>query len=166
MKKIIAIITLIALVVSLTGCSGEIYYMTPADSQPEVVKENTQSQSGFEILSSKLIRDHAINVVIFLDTNENILYGFIGQYEIGEVFMLVDPSGNPYVYDGDPTHIPDLVFHEKKSLRDNSSSLFVLTYTFSDSIYNIRYALVCMGGHDGAGRVVTLLDANGKPSIY
>lgn len=109
-----------------------------------------------------------MTTAILLDNKENVLYGLLkvnsnnAGSEPGEFFMLVDHEGNPYVYDGNTDHIPELILDKEERLEND-----VIIYAFSDSIYNIRYAVIFTQNNrwgDYTGNVIVLSDAEGKPS--
>lgn len=138
-------------------------------TEMEVTTVEEEKENEIEILSYSY--DSGVTTEILLDNKEKILYGLVKVTlnhvgnEPGEFFMLVDSDGNPYVYDGNAEHIPELVLHQK----EYESETNLMTYVFSDSIYNIRYALLFtmnngMGSY--TGNVITLFDAEGNPSTY
>jgi hypothetical protein len=149
----------------LAGCSLQVDLKNPANAQTEVATVDEERQE-IEILSYSY--ESGVTTMILLDTKENILYGLVeialnyaGSLP-GEFFMLLDSEGNPYVYDG--IHIPELILHEQAALENN-----LMTYVFSDSIYNVRYALLFTRNNNAGaytGNVITLFNTEGNPSTY
>ena len=168
-KRIILLMLSAVMAMILIGCSSSENLEHPTNTETEgTTVEEERKENEIEILSYSY--DSGVTTAILLDTKENILYGLVkiawnnAGSAPGEFFMLVDPEGNPYVYDGDADHIPELILHEKEESENN-----LMTYVFSDSIYNIRYALLfTYNNKAGAytGNVITLLDTEGNPSTY
>lgn len=161
-KRIILLMLSAVMVMLLVGCSFQEDIENPTNTEVE------EERNEIEILSYSYESD--VTTTILLDTKENILYGLVkidlnnAGSEPGEFFMLVDSEGNPYVYDGDASHIPELILHEQPKLKNN-----LCTYVFSDSIYNVRYALLFTDNNvkgEYTGNVITLLDTTGNPSTY
>ncbi len=172
-KRIILLMLSAVMAMILVGCSlsKNLEHPTNIETEGTTVEEEKkekENENEIEILSYSY--DSGVTTAILLDTKENILYGLVkiawnnAGSEPGEFFMLVDPEGNPYVYDSDADHIPELILHEEETSENN-----LMTYVFSDSIYNIRYALLFTYNNKvGAytGNVITLLDTEGNPSTY
>lgn len=148
-----------------------LFVADPTSTEEEVVtveETSTVEEEKAEIEVLRYSYNDEMTTAILLDNKENVLYGLLkangnnAGSEPGEFFMLVDPEGNPYVYDGNTDHIPELMLDKKEKLEND-----VITYIFSDSIYNIRYAVIFTQNNrwgDCTGNVIVLSDAEGKPS--
>lgn len=148
-----------------------LFVADPTSTEEEavtVVDTSTVEEEKSEIEVLRYSYNDEITTAILLDNKENVLYGLLkvngnnAGSEPGEFFMLVDPEGNPYVYDGNTDHIPELMLDKKEKLEND-----VISYAFSDSIYNIRYAVIFTQNNrwgDCTGNVIVLSDAEGKPS--
>ena len=156
-KRLILVLLSAAMTMLLAGCELQ---------EKTEVQKSEKEEKEFEILKHSDNSDN-LTTMILLDKKENVLYGLVkvtlnnAGSEPGEIFVLMDSEGNPYVYDG--IHIPELILHEEEQDNDLRS------YIFSDSIYDVRYALVFTSNNDAGaytGNVVMLLDAEGKPSTY
>ena len=169
-KRIILLMFCAVLTMILSGCGSLDFSENSISEEIEVATEKketeTETEKEFEVLSYSY--DSDVTTAILLDNKENILYGLVkvtwnyAGSQPGEFFMLVNSEGNPYVYDG---NIPELILYKEES----ESKDHLKTYVFSDSVYNIRYALFfTWNNRAGAytGNVITLFDANGKPSTY
>lgn len=170
-KRIVILMFSIIMVMMLAGC---IFSEDSKETSSSGIMPTTKIEKNeFQILNySYDEHDSDILKAIFLDKKENVLYCFIkvnrgtSKRSCGEFFMLVDSDGNPFVFDGDINNIPQINFHGESTygLRPD-----ILTYTFSDSVYNVRYALLFSINNpygNYIGNVVTLLGGDGKPSIY
>lgn len=172
-KRIILLMFCAVLTMMISGCGSLDFSENSISEEIEVTTEKketeTETETEFEVLSYSY--DSDVTTAILLDNKENILYGLVkvtwnyAGSEPGEFFMLVNSEGNPYVYDGNVEHIPELILHKEES----ESKAYLKTYVFLDSVYNIRYALFFTWNNNAGaytGNVITLFDANGKPSTY
>ena len=170
-KRIILLMLLTVMLMMLTGCTlseDSEYQINTVELEGKGNETEKENEIEIEILSYSY--DSGVTTAILLDNKENVLYGLVkiarnkAGSQPGEFFMLVDPNGNPYVYDGDDNHIPELILHKQEKLENN-----LMTYVFSDSIYNVRYALL-FTSNNGAGaytgNVIPLFNTEGNPSTY
>ena len=172
-KRIIFLMFCTVVTMIMSGCGSDNSTSTEIEVAAIEEKENeiqrtTIGENEIEVLSYSY--DYDVTTAILLDKKENILYGLVkvtwnnAGSEPGEFFMLVDSEGNPYVYDGNAEHIPELILHKEET----EEEAYLMTYVFSDSVYNVRYALLfTWNNRAGAytGNVITLYNDKGKPSL-